>query len=59
MAGSQGQQMAGLVLHRFGVALAANAAAHRYWPWLPVADPHEQETAQTLMRTLPGLVGAA
>ena len=56
--GSQGQQLIGLVLHRFGVALAANDAAHRYWPWLPVADAHEQGIAQKLAQTPPGVVGA-
>ena len=35
-------------LHRFGVMLAANPAAHRYWPQLPLADAHEQQLAQQL-----------
>lgn len=35
-------------LHRFGVLLAANALAHRYWPYLPVADPYEQHLARNL-----------
>lgn len=33
-------------LYRFGVLLAANALAHRYWPDLPVADAYEQQIAQ-------------
>lgn len=35
-------------LHRFGVFLAANAVAHRYWPNMPVADAYEQQLAQRL-----------
>ena len=35
-------------LHRFGVFLAANTVAHRYWPTMPVADAHEQQLAQQL-----------
>lgn len=35
-------------LHRFGVLLAANALAHRYWPYLPVADSYEQNLARDL-----------
>lgn len=30
------------VLYRFGVLLAANSLAHRWWPNLPVADAYEQ-----------------
>jgi hypothetical protein len=33
-------------LYRFGVLLAANTLAHRYWPDLPVADAYEQQLAQ-------------
>ncbi len=33
-------------LYRFGVLLAANDLAHRYWPDLPVADASEQQIAQ-------------
>ena len=39
-------------LHRFGVFLAANAVAHRYWPTMPVADAHEQQLAQQLASSL-------
>ncbi len=39
-------------LHRFGVFLAANAIAHRYWPAMPLADVHEQQLAQQLASTL-------
>lgn len=35
-------------LHRFGVNLAANEVAQRYWPYLPVADAGEQRLAQQL-----------
>ncbi len=35
-------------LHRFGVLLAANDTAHRFWPYLSVADAYEQRLAQQL-----------
>lgn len=35
-------------LYRFGVFVAVDAAAHRYWPGLPVADSYEQSTAKQL-----------
>ena len=35
-------------LHRFGVFLAANDVAHRYWPEMPIADAHEQQLASQL-----------
>jgi hypothetical protein len=35
-------------LHRFGIILAANDAAHRYLPFLPLADTYEQKLAQQL-----------
>jgi hypothetical protein len=38
-------------LHRFGVLLAANDAAHRLWPFLPVADPAEQSLALQLAKS--------
>ncbi len=41
------------LLHRFGLFLAANAAAHRYWPNLPLADIYEQKLAQLLAQNLP------
>ncbi len=34
-----------LLLHRFGVLLAANAAAHALWPGLPLADAAEMALA--------------
>ena len=37
-------------LHRFGVMLAANDIAHRYWPKLPVADAYEQQLAAQLAK---------
>jgi len=40
----------GYLLYRFGVLLAVNSAAHRYWPGLPMADAYEQGIAQPLMR---------
>ncbi len=36
------------VLQRFGVLLAANVTAHRYWPYLPLADSYEQNLAHQL-----------
>ncbi len=36
------------VLQRFGVLLAANGIAHRYWPYLPLADSYEQNLAHQL-----------
>lgn len=36
-------------LYRFGVLLAANAQAHRYWPKLPVVDAYEQSIVQQLV----------
>ena len=35
-------------LHRFGIFLAANEIAHRYWPTLPVADTFERKIASQL-----------
>ena len=32
-------------LYRFGILLALNAAAHSYWPKMPVADAYEQKVA--------------
>jgi hypothetical protein len=37
-------------LHRFGVLLAVNNEAHRLWPYLPLADTHEQQLA-TLIKS--------
>jgi hypothetical protein len=36
------------LLHRFGVILAANDAAHHYFPFLPLASTYEQKLAQHL-----------
>jgi hypothetical protein len=36
------------LFHRFGIILAANDAAHRYLPFLPLADTYEQKLAQQL-----------
>lgn len=55
---AQGMAVAGLILHRFGVPVAANAAAHRYWPELPLADAYEQALAQQLAQKLPTVAGA-
>ncbi|HEY7340270.1 MAG TPA: hypothetical protein VH591_05285 [Ktedonobacterales bacterium] len=48
------------VLHRFGVALAANAAAAHglCCPALPIADAYEQAIAQQLARQLPETAGS-
>ena len=45
-----------LVLHRFGVALAANATAARTLccPVLPIADAYEQQLAQRILVTPQG-----
>lgn len=56
---ARGLANAGLILHRFGVDLAANAAAHRYWPDMPVADAYELPIAQALAQKLPAVVAAA
>lgn len=42
-----------LCLYRFGVMLAANALAHRYWPSIPIANPNEQSLAKHLAATQP------
>jgi hypothetical protein len=42
-----------LCLYRFGVMLAANALAHRYWPSIPIANPGEQYLAKHLAATQP------
>ncbi len=42
-----------LCLYRFGVMLAANALAHRYWPHMPVATAYEQSLAKRLVATQP------
>lgn len=36
------------ILYRFGVLLAANSLAHRWWPNLPVADTYEHGIATQL-----------
>jgi hypothetical protein len=41
-------------LHRFGVVLAANDMAHRFWPALPVADAYEHRLAQQLAALIKG-----
>jgi hypothetical protein len=41
-------------LHRFGVLLAVNDAAHRLWPFLPVADAYERQVVQQLIAHQPG-----
>jgi len=40
------------LLYRFGVLLAVTAAAHHYWPSLPVADAYEQGIARKLGASL-------
>jgi hypothetical protein len=40
------------LLHRFGVLVAANAEAHRLWPFLPVADANEMHVVKQLMPDL-------
>ncbi len=41
-------------LYRFGVLLAVNDVAHRYWPFLPVANAYEQNIAQQLIHQQTG-----
>ena len=41
-------------LHRFGVFLAANDIAHRFWPDLPVANADEQRLAHQLAALVGG-----
>ena len=41
-------------LLRFGVLLAANAEAHHFWPYLPLADAYEQHLAQQLAMSING-----
>ncbi len=41
-------------LHRFGVLLAANDTAHRFWPNLPVADAYEQGLSHQLATLIGG-----
>src|SRR5690242_17735747 len=36
------------LLHRFGIILAANDAAHHYFPFLPLASAYERQLAQQL-----------
>src|SRR5579872_3836858 len=38
-------------LYRFGILLAANPLAHRYWPHIPVANPYEQSLAKQIAAT--------
>jgi hypothetical protein len=41
-------------LYRFGVLLAVNDVAHRYWPFLPVANAYEQSIAHQLLQQQTG-----
>jgi hypothetical protein len=36
-------------LHRFGIFVAVNDVAHKFWPTMPVADTYEQSVAQYLL----------
>ncbi|HJT56506.1 MAG TPA: hypothetical protein VJ761_08425 [Ktedonobacteraceae bacterium] len=47
------------LLHRFGLVIAANAAAHRYWPFLPFADTYEQHLVLQLAAKMPATVDTA
>ncbi len=51
---SSSQAAVAYCLHRFGVNLAANELAQRYWPYLPVADAREQLLAQQLAALVSG-----
>ncbi len=48
---SSSQPQTACLLYRFGIILAANNTAHRYWPYLPVADTHEQQLAAHIAKT--------
>lgn len=48
---STAQAQIAALLYRFGIILAANSAAHRYWPYLPVADSYEQQLAAQAAKT--------
>ncbi len=54
---TQGTYQRAVFLHRFGVLLAANNAAHEQWPALPVAGPATHDAVQTLATTLQSLSG--
>jgi len=43
-------QTPALCLYRFGLFLAANDVAHKYWPTMPLADAHEKQLAQELAK---------
>lgn len=36
-------------LHRFGIFVAVNDVAHKFWPTMPMADAYEQSVAQHLL----------
>ena len=44
-------QTPALFLFRFGVLLAVNDIAHRYWPGVQLAGPYAQQLAQQLYKT--------
>ncbi|MGB8346240.1 MAG: hypothetical protein WCD86_15255 [Ktedonobacteraceae bacterium] len=44
----QPQAQPAYFLYRFGILLAANSLAHRYFPNFPVADAYEQRIAQSI-----------
>ncbi len=46
-------------LYRFGVFIAANDIAHKYWPDMPLADAYEQHLAQQLAATQRNTAAAA
>ncbi|MDQ2716147.1 MAG: hypothetical protein M3Z08_14670 [Chloroflexota bacterium] len=48
---SPSQMQPAYLLYRFGIILAANSTAHRYWPYLPVADTYEQQLAAQVAKT--------
>jgi len=47
---AQPAQSPAFCLYRFGVFLAANDVAHKYWPMMPLADTHEKQLAQQLAK---------
>ncbi len=49
------QTQPAFLLYRFGIILAANSLAHRYWPYLPVADTYEQQLAAQIAATAQGI----
>ncbi len=46
---SSSRQPIAYCLHRFGIFVAVNNVAHKFWPTMPMADAYEQSVAQHLI----------